>query len=465
MADDHDDRHHAIAARLLTTLEMDGPGGLAIAASSLRPADLASVIETLEDDRKRSVFVALPADIAAEVLEQLRPELRDQVLQASDDERLLQIIRHADADDAIYFLDHLDDERAQRLLSRLDERLRDQLTEQYELPDESAGRIMSREVVTLRHFLTAAQAIAHIRAAYAKEETPHGALYVVDVDGRLVGVLGFRQLVFAPPGAVVSALMDKDVQSVPLEIDRESVARVMQRYHLPAMPVVDRDHHLRGMVTWDDAVDVLEAEAEEDLLAIAGTAEDPEENQGLLKRSSLRMPWLLITAVGGFVNAWVISTHTSGVLKQALLVGFMPLVPALGGNIGLQCSTVTVRGLATGAIGEGRRGRAIVREISTGMFLAVAMAAICGAGAAVIAVLQNESPTLGVIIAVALMLAVMLAASLGVVIPLACERLRIDPALAAGPFITMLNDVTGLLIYMATVVALLRWFGPAVGTS
>jgi magnesium transporter len=458
-AETDDDRLRTTAQRLLTILELDGPGALAIAASSLRPADVAGALETLDEDGRRRAFIALPADLAAQVLEELRPELRDQVLAASDDARLIEIIREADADDAVYFLDHLDDQRASRLLSSLDQRLRDQLIEQYELPEDTAGRIMTREVVTLRHFLTAAQAIAHVRAQLANAEFPTIALYVVDADGRLVGVLGFRQLAFAPPGAVVSTLMDKDVISVGLDTDRESAARLMQKYHLAAVPVVDGASHLRGMLTWDDAVDVLEAEAEEDLLAIAGTAEDPEENQGLLKRSSLRMPWLMITAIGGFINAWVISQHTGDVLKQALLVGFMPLVPALGGNIGIQCSTVTVRGLATGVIAQGRMLRSIGREIATGVLLAVVMASICGVGAGVLAVLQGQSASLGAIIALALMLAVMLAAALGVLIPLGCHRVGIDPALAAGPFITMLNDITGLMIYMGAVVALLRWFG------
>lgn len=450
--------------RLLTLLDEDGPGGLQIAATALRVADLASILDHAAEDRDRfRLFIALPPELAGEVLEECAPETRDFLLEESDDQHLVRILAESDADDAIYFLDHLDEDRAEHLLSKLDADLRKQLEEQYERDDDVAGRIMVHEVITLRSFMTAQQALDHIRRTYGTDATlshnhNFSTLYVVDAEARLVGVLPFRKLVFAQPRETLAQIMDKDVITVGLDTDREQVARLMQKYHLLTIAVVDGQRRIRGMVTWDDAVDVLEAEAEEDLLAIAGTSEDLEENATLVGRARSRLPWLVITAVGGFINAKVIAGYGADLSQQMLLVGFMPLVGALGGNIGLQCSTVTVRGLATGSIKRGSMLASVGREVGTGVLLAFIMALLCGLGGAGVALTTGDSPILGVIMATSLLLAVLLAAALGVVIPLLCDRLKIDPAIAAGPFITMLNDVSGYVIYISTVYLLLKTF-------
>ncbi len=453
----------ATARRLLTLLDEDGPGALVIAATSLKRADLSSAFDTLDDERDRQrLFCALPVDIAGEVLEEMQPATRDSVLETTDDMRLSRILAEADADDAVYFLDHLDDERAAKLLAQMDSKLRQQLEEQYELPDETAGRIMTREIITLRSFLTAAQAIAHMQGMQ-EERNRVTALYVVDAEARLVGVLAFRKLVFAPARATVASLMDREVISVSLETDRENVARLMQKYHLLSIPVVDQEQRIHGAVSWDNAVEVLEAEAEEDMLAIAGTAETTEAAPSLVKRTCLRMPWLVITVIGGFINAMVIQGYGAGLATQALLIGFMPMVGAMGGNIGLQCSTVTVRGLATGAIVPGRGPASILREISIGLMLAVSMSLLCGVGSAIFGAWQGEGAYVGAIVGISLFITVSIAAALGVLVPLTCARYRIDPAIAAGPFITMLNDTSGYVIYITTVNAMLATMAPRAG--
>lgn len=459
-----DDRARETAKRLLTLLDLDGPGGVQIAATSLRTADLATVLEVIEDEQDRlRLFIALPPELAGDVLEECQPEIRDHLLEDSDDQHLASILADADADDAVYFLDHLDEDRAEHLLSKLDADLRQQLEEKYELEDDVAGRIMVHDPIALRSFMTVQQALDSIRRSYGDHATvghnhKFSTLYVIDAESRLVGVLPFRRLVFSQPRDTLAQLMDKDVITVTPETDREQVARLMQKYHLLTVAVVDDQQRIRGMVTWDDAVDILEAEAEEDLLAIAGTSEDLEDNAGMWDRARSRLPWLIITAIGGFINAKVITDYGSSLSTQMLLVGFMPLVGALGGNIGLQCSTVTVRGLATGAIKEGSMLTSVGREIGTGVLLAFIMAIICGIGGAGIALTTGDSPLLGLIMAISLLLAVLLAAALGVIIPILCQRWNIDPAIAAGPFITMLNDVSGYLIYISTVYVLLRNF-------
>jgi magnesium transporter len=244
---------------------------------------------------------------------------------------------------------------------------------------------------------------------------------------------------------------------VDLTTDREEMVGLMQRYHLGAIPVVDESRHLRGMVTWDDAIDVLEAEADEDILALAGTSEDLEDNDGVIRRALLRMPYLVITVAGGFIVAKLIDSQSTELLARfPLLMAFLPLVPALGGNIGLQCSTVTVRSIATGEINAGRMVSRSVREVATGAVLALVMATVCGLGALALVLLGDQPPALSFVIASALAVAIVIAATMGVMIPLTCIRLGIDPAIAAGPFITMLNDVAGTTIYLLTASLLLN---------
>ena len=444
-----------ISKRLWTILKEDGPGALAIAASSLRIADLALAIELLPKEKHIArLFSALPVALAAEVLEEAHPEIRDILLKSTSDEHLRKILAEADADDAVYFLDHLDDERASSLLHSLDQELQLQLTEQLDLDGDSAGRIMQRECSTVRPFHSCKQAIAHLSELIP---LPDGPIYVIDSQHRLSGVLTYRQLVFNRNNQRISALMEKEPIRVQLQTDREEVAALMQRYHLTAIPVVDGKHHLRGIITWDDAIDVIEAEAQEDILALAGTSEDIDDNNSVVRRALYRLPFLLLTVVGGFIVAGVIDARADNLLVEyPILMAFLPLVPALGGNIGLQCSTVTIRSLAMAGDNTQRNFTRSLREIATGSLLAVSLAILCGLGALGLTYFNNESMALSGVIACSLLVAAILAATLGVLIPNACVRYGIDPAIASGPFVTVLNDITGVTIYLLVASALLH---------
>ena len=276
-------------------------------------------------------------------------------------------------------------------------------------------------------------------------------IYIVDAHQRLVGYLSLRALVRAEPQHKVGQLMDRDPISVLLETDQENVSNLMQRYHLRSIPVVDHEKRIRGEITWDDAFDILEAELEEDMMAIAGTAEDLDANDGVLRRATLRMPWLIITAIGGFIMAKMIHAESDSMLAQhPLLLAFLPLVPALGGNIGIQSATVTVRSIATGELASGRLLQRTMREMATGIILALVLSLLCTLGAWGLIVLNGDGYTAtALIIGLSLMMAIVLAAVFGVFIPLGCQRFNIDPAIAAGPFITMLNDISGVGIYLA----------------
>lgn len=449
-----DGRGEELAERLLTIFGEDGPGGIAIAADSLAVADIADALEHLDPAPRERLFLAFPPMVAAEVLEEVEAEERDELLEAASDERLLQILGEAEADDAVYFLEQLEEGRATTLLTNLESTLRDQLSEQLELPEDSAGRLMTRDVLTLRSFTTASDALNLVRA---RSKPFEGVLCVIDAQSRLVGVLGLRDLVVAEGRTPVGQIMDGDPIQVTLESDAEDAAELMQRYHIRGLPVLDSDGRLRGQITWDDAMDVLEAEAEEDMLAIAGTSEDLADNDGVLQRAGQRLPYLLVTVVGGFVMAGVIDRFSDQVLSShPILMAFLPLVPALGGNIGIQSATVTVRSIATGELTTEKLLGRVLREIGTGSLLACLLSVVCGIGALGMILMQDSDAILALVIAFSLLVAVLIAATFGVFIPLACNRMNIDPAIAAGPFITMLNDITGVSIYLLMSVVLLQ---------
>ena len=437
-------RSRDVGERMMALLNNDGPAAMAAAALALQPADIAHALDDLESDQQLRVFLALHADHAADVLEEASPELRDTILEQASDAKLLQILRDADTDDAVYFLDHLDSDRAEHLLGQLDTELRDQLSLQFDLPEDAAGRMMTSELMALQPFMTASKAIDKIRT---KPDLKVPALYVTTVSGKLVGTVSFRQLVFSPPQTTIDSLMNRDVIYTTVDQDQEDAVALMQRYELYALPVVDDNEMLRGMITLDDAFDVMEAEADEDILAVAGTSENLDDNDGVIGRAMKRFPYLLLTVIGGFFIATMIEGQSEAIHEYTMLVAFLPLVPALAGTIGIQCSTVTLKYIIGDEATAGTVRSRIVKELLTGGFLAIVMSAVALIGALGLIFWNNDQLFLAWVISIAMLFAIIFAAINGVLIPLTCTRLKIDPAIAAGPFIVMLCDIGGIAIY------------------
>lgn len=435
-----------LARRIATVATQAGTAGLVPLLEAEHPADIANALELLDPEERLGSFAVFPAHQAAEVLEELEPEYRDELLDDIGDERLLRILEEASADDAVYFLDHIDQDRALRLLQELDKALRQQLLEQFELPDDTAGHIMTRDLISFRPGTKITQIFHQLQG---RAQAIEGFLYVTDPLGHYLGRVGLRELVVAAPEATAASIMKDPDLTVGLDTDREDVAGLMQTYHLRAVPVVDEAHRLCGQVTWDDAVDALEAEAEADMLALAGTSEDLEDNDPPLRRAWQRLPYLVITAIGGFIMAKLIDNSDDKMhARFPILLAFLPMVMALAGNIGIQCATVTVRSIATGELANDRVWRRSFREMNTGLLLAVILSLLCGGGAWALLSWNGEPVMLGLVIGCSLLGAIAMAAGFGVFVPLGCQRFGIDPAIAAGPFVTMLNDVSAVLIYL-----------------
>ena len=413
----------------------------------VRPEDVAVMLRGLTPAERFDVFRILIDDYpeaAGDVLAELDANVRLELLERLEPGAIAAILETMPVDDSVFVVESLPEELRDRVLELVG---LDHLTEvqsQLVYSDDSAGRIMTREFFALPESTTAREAVATIQEQRDVELILY--LYVVDEQERLVGVSSLRQILLARPTATLAEIMTRDVISVGPETDQEEVAQLATRYDLLAIPVLDEDGRLLGVVTYDDIVDVVREEATEDFYKMAGTSEEEILYQERsVKVASIRLPWLLVNLAGGVVTGMLLE-HFQVRLQEALfLLTFVPVIMGMGGNVGTQTSTIAVRGLATGRLGRGdgstRRFR--WRQLMVGMLRGVA----CALVVAVAAVLLQQNPLYSVVVGGAMLIALVLASMNGALIPLVFERLGIDPAIASGPLVTTSNDITGILIY------------------
>ncbi len=421
----------------------------------LRVGDIQLGLRQLEPEQSVILFQALPIDIQSELLEDLPPELRDACLESMSDEELVKLVTEAASDEAVYYLDQLEDDRVKRIFEQLEERVKKTLHEQYHLPEDCAGRIMSDEFVAVQAYTSVEQTLRKLRSI--NEDKHEGALYVVDARGRLEGEVSYRSLALSEKHIKVHQIIDHSIPSVDINTDEADIPDIMVKHNMSTIPVTKGDRVLCGVINWDDAVEIMEDEVEEDMLAVAGTAENFEDNEHVLRRAGHRLPYLLITLIGGFIMASMIDTQLEHINDYSLLVALIPMVPALAGNIGIQCSTVTLRYIVTGNISPSRIRSRIFREVSTGLILAIVIATLTGVGVFGYIIATGGELLLGCAITLAMLIAIILAALFGTFVPIACDKMNIDPAIAAGPFITMLNDIVGVGVYLITALSFIQF--------
>ena len=314
-------------------------------------------------------------------------------------------------------------------------------------PEDTAGSIMTTEYVALNENVTAEEAINILREKAPSAETVY-YVYVVDDDDVLVGVMSLRDLIVTPPNWTIGHIMHTRVKSVTDYTDQEEVASLVSRYDIMAVPVTDEEMHLVGIITVDDILDVIEEEATEDVLRMAGSHEDELDEddiffQKIVKAVKARFPWLLLTLFGGFVSGMIMDNIEEDLATVVALAYFIPLLMGLGGNVGTQSSTVTVRGISTGQVDSSKIFMNVLRESMVGF--------IVGAGCAVVLCLVSyiwlRSLALSILVAITLLCNMFLSAFVGTFVPLALKRIGIDPAVASAPFISTSIDIIGLLIY------------------
>jgi magnesium transporter len=413
------------------------------------PADIAAVLHQVPLGDQVAILRTLPQDRAGEVLSELDDDALLDLVRALDEVEVSRILDEMPPEDAAEVVDELPAEQAEKILDLMQEKKSEEVQEILEYPEHSAGRLMSPDFVAENERATVEHAIEHLRRSVSEERAFE--LYVVDDHGHLIGVVPLRRLITAQPGSPISALR-QDVVSVKPDMDQEEVARLVAKYDLVAVPVVDNHHHLVGTIAVDDVIDILGEEASEDIFRIAGSDAAELERRSPRQIALLRLPWVLATLVIE-LGAGVVIHHFDETLSRViLLASFMPVIQAISGNTGLQSVTMVVRGLATGQVQLTRWWEPLRRQIQTSSILG----GICGAVVGIIGFFWH-SPAFGLVVAVSMFVSVNLSGAAGTIIPMLSKRLGFDPALTAGPFETAFQDLLGVTIFLTLATALLRW--------
>lgn len=425
------------------------------------PHDAADILEAIHEEGAADLLRDLEPTEAADVLDEMRPEAAADVLQELEPARAAQFVSEMETDQAVDVIGALDPSDRTALLAALDPVTAGEVERLLAYAADTAGGMMTTDIAALPVGLTAGEAIESLRRLHDELGSNLLYVYVVDEDQRLLGVVSFRDLVFARPGSGLDEVMEPHVVEVRVDTDREQVAELVQRYRLIAIPVVDEEQRLVGMVKVGEAMDAIQAEASEDLAVMFGAGEQESVFTPVSESVRRRLPWNIFNLVAGFVTVFVIAQFEDTLATYAVLAAFMPLVAGLSGNSGAQAIAVTIRSLAVGELPPGREFRAIRRELAIGLIRGVVLATIGAVLAAVaVGLLGGATPELSamdlaVIVWISTIVGLMTAALAGASIPLLLRRLGQDPALASNIFLTMITDAVGFGIFLATATLLL----------
>ncbi len=418
------------------------------------PSDIAEVLSEMEGEEAIFLFEAMDAESAGDVLEESDEETQQEIVESGHKNFVLKVLNDLPPDVAADILGKMSDEERNAFLSEMETESAYNVKRLLKYREDTAGGIMTTEYICLESNLTAREAIEKTQSEFDQVEEHVSHIFVLENDKKLKGLLPVNKLVFARPETRIYDLMEKKYQFVTPDMDREEVANEFRKYNLISLPVCDRYLHLLGMITVDDIMDVVQAESSEDMFMMAGTSERAADIDSPVRRAFLRFPWLLITLVGGLLCSLVMRAHDVTLTEIVALTFFIPVIIGMAGNISIQSSTVIVRGLATGEIDISDFFSVIGKELLSGLILGI----ICGFLTGIAGVFFNLSIFFGIALGVSMFAAILIASLTGTFIPLLCHALKIDPAIAAGPFVTTLNDVVGLLVYLSIASSLTIYF-------
>ncbi len=422
--------------------------------AKLHPADVGQVLADLPEAYRLKTFrVVFQRDLglAASALGELDAERAAGLAARLEPAEVSQLLQEFDPDDAAQFLSGLPEELQERVLRGMRTREASDVEDLLQYPEETAGRIMSPKVFSLREDSTIGEAIQRLQESPDVEMVFY--IYVVDGHGTLVGVLSLRQLLQRRPDARLSEVMITDVLRVRPEMDQEEVAQLVSSYNILAVPVVTHQGKLVGVITVDDVIDVIREEATEDMYRMAGLGVAESVFTRARRSIRMRIPWLAVNLGTAFIAAWVVSLYEASIARFAVLAVFMPVVPLLGGNAGNQTLTVMVRGIALGELSWKNSRKALLKELAVGAVNGL----LIGLLIAAVAWIWKGDPRLGAALALAMLGPLLVAAIVGTLMPLVLRWLHVDPALASSVFLTTATDVTGFLLFLGIGTAALTW--------
>ena len=413
-------------------------------------ADIADLLDQLSNEEAKYVYFQLTPDEQADVLMELEEEIRDRFLSSLSSKEMAGQLENLDSDDAADILGDLSDAKIQEVISQMeDDEAAEDIVELLNYDEDTAGGLMQKEFIQAKLDWPVNRCLVELRRQAEDVENIY-TIYVVDDLNKLVGLLSLKRLLFADVATQIRDLYQKkNIISVKTSDSSESVAKVMYKYDLVSVPVVDLQNKLVGRITIDDIVDVIKEEADKDFQMASGISDKIESNSSVWHISRARLPWLLVGMLGGIFAANVISKFTGEISDIPTLALFIPLITAMGGNVGVQSSAIVVQALAKGNIKFENISRKILKETLVGLLNGAFLASIIYG----IATFYGNT-TLGFVVSISLFVVIVFAGIFGTLIPLILNKYKIDPALATGPFVTTLNDVLGLFIYF-TVGALL----------
>lgn len=406
-------------------------------------ADLSILFRDLSLQDQRMLFEMIEDNAQKGILfSEMDEDLFVALIDGMDPDAVVAILEDMPNDDVADLLNQLPEETASSLLKRMKKEGSDEVEDLMRFANDTAGGIMNPDFIALNQEITAKDAIEQIQKEFADVEMPF-YLYAVDEHGKLVGVCSLRQLVVVKPYTPLKAFMTTDVLSVQTHMDQEEVAKLVARYDILAVPVVDENNRLVGIVTVDDVIDIFREEATEDILKMAGVGEEFVETKSVFKSTRIRLPWLFASCLGGIFAFYVITHFEDSLNRITYLAAFIPVIMGMGGNIGTQSSTIVVRGLATGRLDVHDLWSVVGKELAVGLILGLVYGVLIGS----VAQLQYSTIMLALAVCMAVVCSMSVAALVGSCVPMLLARINIDPAVATGPFVTTSIDIISVYFY------------------
>ncbi len=407
-------------------------------------ADLAEIIDELDENQRIYLIKLIDSDKTSDVLTELDEDVREKILKTLSPKEIAGEIKEMDSDDAVDILDELTEERKEKVISLIkDENITENIRELLSYDEDSAGGLMAKELISVYENWSVLKCLREIRKQ-AENITRVHSIYVLNRKNELIGRLSLKDLITSPSKSKIKQIYIPKVDFVHVDDSGEEVAKIMSKYDLEAIPVVDDQKQLQGRITIDDIVDLIKDEAEEDYLLAAGISNDVEADDSIFELTKARLPWLILGLFGGLGSVFILESYESIMSTKSLraLFFYTPLIAAMAGNVGVQSSAIVVQGLANDVIKDSLISR-LFKEIS----LTILNGIILGGLIILFGLIIEQPIDMSITISVSMILVIIVAALIGTSVPIILNRLGIDPAIATGPFITTGNDIIGILLF------------------
>ncbi|MBC2717506.1 MAG: magnesium transporter [Desulfobacteraceae bacterium] len=446
------ERNRILTETIIRLMRRGSTARLSKIISKVHAADLPAVFLSLSVSNQRKLFQLIhEPEKKGFVISELDEDISLDIIEGLSLEELAGIIENMPSDDSVAFIKMLPQNKADAVLGMMEKTESEEVEGLLRYKDDTAGSIMIPDFIALKENMTAKDVIESLQSKeYLDVEMPF-YIYVVDENERLVGVSSLRQLVVVPSSTPLSNFMMKDVISVTTDMDQEEVAKIVARYNILAVPVVDEDEKMVGIVTVDDVIDVFREEATEDILKMAGVGEEFVETKSIVRSTRIRLPWLFASFLGGIVAIFIIGYFEESLKQVSYLALFIPVIMGMGGNIGIQSSTIVVRGIATGRINIRHLWKVVSKELAIGIILGVFYGVLLGT----LVQFQYSIDALAISVGIGVISSMTVAALVGSFMPMIFARIHIDPAVATGPFVTSSIDILSVLIYFQVATILL----------